>query len=608
MAVPRLAFGRGGGDNTVTLPHPLDAGEAARLRRIFALQRGGDIPAAIAETGRLGDDTLLGDLLADRYLAPDAHPLPGQLRGWLQRFGELPDAMAIYRLLASVSPHGTRLGTPPSPLMLGTDSPASPLPEEADPADHAFARNGLLDRTIQERLAPGGAGVLSALHLVTATVGIDPLYAAQLRAEIALHLFTGGDNGRALAIGRAAFASSRGRIGLAGYVAGFAAWRSGRVADALPLFEAASRADLSPAGIRAGAAFWAARAHRQLGDGGNYRPWLQRAAAAPRTFYGLMAARLLGRQPGRGGSWEDPIGAAHPSRLTGLADEIGALPDDEAGRPTLSEIDVEAVAATSAGRRVFALLQIGETARAEASLRRLWPQVQTDMALCRSIQLVADAAGLTTLSAQLAGILQSREGLPRDHDGWRLPHLSPRRGFTVNPALVYALIRLESNFDAKAVSDAGARGLMQLMPVTAGFVLGQPERFASDPAALHDPGLNLELGQLYLGYLARQPGIGDDLVRLLASYNAGPSAVAGCRAGGRDPLLFIEGLPTDETREYVRRAFTYLWIYADRLHLPSPSLAALAAGRWPRFSEEVGLHRSRALTPDPTKGFAFGNR
>ncbi len=232
MAVPRLALGGGGRDDAVALPHPLDAGVAARLRRIFALQRGGDMPAAIAETSRLGDATLLGDILAERYLAADlpgpARPSAAQLRGWLRDFSDLPDAPAIYRLLASTSPHGIRLPLPPDSLTLGRESPAAPLPEEADPADRAFTRNPLLDRTVQERLAPGGAGACSALHLVAATRHLDPLYAAQLRAEIALRLFTDGNTGQALATGRAAFTGSHGRIGLAGYVAGLAAWRSGR--------------------------------------------------------------------------------------------------------------------------------------------------------------------------------------------------------------------------------------------------------------------------------------------------------------------------------------------------------------------------------------------
>ncbi len=577
MAVPRLAP-TAGSDGIVTLPHPLESGTAARIRHIFALQRSGDIPAAVAETARLDDDTLLGDLLAARYLSPGARPAPSQLRSWLKTFSDLPDAPAIFQLLASVSPHGAILGPAPATAMLGTDSPAAPLPEEADPAGLAFARNALLDQTVQARLGAGGAGAVSALRLVAATRHIDPLYAAQLRTEIALHLFTaGGSDDQARAVAAAAFTASGGRIGLASYVAGLAAWRAGQPDQALPAFEAASRARLAAAGLRAGAAFWAARTHLRAGDRAGYRSWLDRAAAAPHTFYGLLASRILGRTDG---SWDRPWGQPVPP----TEDDLEAGPS----RPTLSEIDVEAVGATPAGRRAFALLQVGETARAEATLRRLWPTVQGDMALCRSIELVAEAAGLTALSSQLAAILQDRDGQPRDQARLPIPTLAPRRGFTVNPALVYALTRLESNFDPSAVSGAGAHGLMQLMPMTAGFVLGEPNRFAANARALQNAGLNLELGQRYLTYLATQPDVQGDLIRLLASYNAGPGAVGRWKPDG-DPLLFIETLPSEGTRDYVHRAFTYLWVYSQRLSVPSPSLAALADGRWPIFADEQGV-------------------
>ncbi len=576
MAVPRLAPAAGS-DGIVTLPHPLDSAAAARIRHIFALQRIGDIPAAIAETAKLDDDTLLGDLLAARYLSPAARPTPSQLRSWLRTFSDLPDAPAVFQLLASVSPRGASLGPAPATATLGIESPAAPLPEEADPAGLAFTRNALLDDTVQARLAPNGAGASSALRLVTATRHIDPLSAAQLRAEIALHLFTaGGSDEQAHAVAAAAFDASGGRIGLAGYVSGLAAWRGGHPEQALPAFEAASRARLTAAGLRAGAAFWAARAHLRNGDRAGYRSWLGRAAAAPHTFYGLLASRILGRADG---SWDRPWGQPTPAE-----DDVEAGP----GRATLSEIDVEAVGATPAGRRAFALLQVGEAARAEATLRRLWPTVQGDMALCRSMELVAEAAGLTSLSSQLASILQSRDGQPRDHARFPVPALFPRRGFTMNPALVYALTRLESNFDASAVSGAGAHGLMQLMPVTAGFVLGEPNRFANNAGALHDAGLNLELGQRYLAYLAAQPAVNGDLIRLLASYNAGPGAVDRWKPDG-DPLLFIESLPSDETRDYVHRAFTYLWVYSQRFGVPSPSLVALADGRWPIFADEQAV-------------------
>ncbi len=63
-----------------------------------------------------------------------------------------------------------------------------------------------------------------------------------------------------------------------------------------------------------------------------------------------------------------------------------------------------------------------------------------------------------------------------------------------------------------------------------------------------------------------------DLLRLLASYNAGPGNFARWVSQIRDnddPLLFIEAIPIDETRAHVPRVLTYTWIYAARLHLPA---------------------------------------
>ena len=130
---------------------------------------------------------------------------------------------------------------------------------------------------------------------------------------------------------------------------------------------------------------------------------------------------------------------------------------------------------------------------------------------------------------------------------------------------------------------------MQIMPATASLVLGERHPAGAAARALHDPGINLEAGQLYLAYLAGQDGIHDDLIRLLASYNAGPTALAAWdarRPGEGDPLLFIETLPVRETRDFVRRALCYLWTYEARMGLPAPSLDRLAQGGWPRFEAE----------------------
>ncbi len=552
MAVPLLSPGHGGVG--AALPDVLAPSDAARIRHIFDLQASGDIAAAAGETERLGTTLLNGHILADRHLGAFTHTSSAELATWLARYPDHPDAAAIHATLLARLPKGAPLPAEPTVVLLGAETEASSAPEEDDPADHRLARNPLLDREVHDRIHAGSPEV--ALRLVARTRGLQPLYASQLRAEIARGFFTQGRDAEAFRTADAALRQSAGRIGLAGHIGGLAAWRMDRADLAQPLFERASRAEFAPPALRAGAAFWAARAHLRNHDPAGYGPWMRQAAEYRRTFYGILARRSLG-----------------------LATDLGSAHD------TLGEADIAAVLVSPSGKRALALIQVGQLKRAEAELRVLWPSTQANPALGGSILRVAEAAGLTDLAAQLAVIIQDADGHPHDDARFPLPTLRPAGGFRLDPAMVYALTRLESNFDTAAVSGAGARGLMQITPVTASYLVGD-----RPPAAfvrrLHDPATNLSLGQSYVLFLSKHDLVAGDLIRLLASYNAGPTGFARmCEAipATDDPLLFIESIPNDETRGFVPRALTYTWIYAGRLRLPSPSLDELAAGAWPVF-------------------------
>jgi soluble lytic murein transglycosylase-like protein len=558
MSVPRPAV-QGG---VAGFPQPLAPSDATRLRRIFELQSRGENALAVREIERLDDRRLVGHVLADRWLRGHEPPLP-ELLSWLTDYADHPDAPRIHAMLVRRAPRGMAL--PPAPAQEALADGAEVVPEEREPATRTITRNASLDRVVRDRAGNGDdAGALAAI----ARARVDAPYAALLRAEVAQAMLQAGRDQDAFRIASDAARNSAGTA-FPGYIAGLAAWALDRPDVALAYLEHAARSEIASPAIRAGAAFWTARAAVRARRPQAYVPWMMQAAQEPRTFYGMVARRALGL----------PMGFAWEREIAG-------------------EGEAAAIAESAAGWRALALLQIGQRERAEAEMRALWPRVQGNAGVLRAMLLLASQAGMTDLAAQLAALSQTADGRPRDFARFPLPRLEPMLGFRVDPALLYALARQESNFDPRAVSPAGARGLLQIMPATASYVTGDNSLRGSNVSRLHDPGFSLEVGQRYVHYLARSENVNGDLIRLLASYNAGPGNLGRWLPAIRhrdDPFLFIESIPVGETRQFVQRVLAYSWIYAARLGLPSPSLDALATGRFPQFQDTQAV--AAMLTP-----------
>jgi len=568
MAVPLMVLP--GASDGVALPRPLSPSDAVLVRRIFVAQARGDLALASRATGELENTLLRGSILADRYLGPFHRSTAAELTDWLDRYARQPDAPAIHALLLRRLPKGA--APPPAPIAQTLASaPMSPAPrydDDDDTDDVPVKRNITLDRVVLARANAGND--TAALQLIDRSKALDPGYRALLRADVARVLFTQNNDAGALDLAASTLRETPAdrQVALAGLVAGLAAWRRHQTDLAAGYFVTAANAPVASVAQRAAGAFWAARAARQLGDPVGATYWLHQAATYRLTFHGLIAQRAL--------------------RLrTGIGED----------RDMLSQADVDAIATTPQGLRAFALLQVGQQDRAEAELRALWPTTKLDPALSRALRLVASAAGLVDLAAQLAALIETADGHARNDLGLPLPPLHPTGGFRIDPALVYALTRLESDFDSGAVSPSGARGLMQIMPMTARFMTGNS---SLEGDRLHDPAFNLDLGQRYVAYLATQDGVDGDLIRMLASYNIGPTRLAqlnGTIRDNDDPLLFIEAIPNPETRSFVRRALTYAWIYAARLGLPPTGLDALVAGEFPRFTDAAQPGTLALATP-----------
>jgi soluble lytic murein transglycosylase-like protein len=130
----------------------------------------------------------------------------------------------------------------------------------------------------------------------------------------------------------------------------------------------------------------------------------------------------------------------------------------------------------------------------------------------------------------------------------------------IDPYLVLAVMREESTFDPRAVSPAGAVGLLQLMPTTASVVA----RAAMRPVDLMDPQTNILTGTQFLGGQLRS--FRGDVVLALAAYNAGPFAARRiARRPRNDPDVFLESIAIAETRFYVQQVLQtygiYRWLY-----------------------------------------------
>lgn len=144
-------------------------------------------------------------------------------------------------------------------------------------------------------------------------------------------------------------------------------------------------------------------------------------------------------------------------------------------------------------------------------------------------------------------------------------------------AIVLSIIRQESSFASHAVSPAGARGLMQIMPATARQVAQKKRKAFSVQKLNANPDFNVELGSTYFADLLKR--FNGSYILAIAAYNAGPTNVnRWLRSFGHpqkdvDPIDWIERIPFSETRNYVQRVLENLHIYRRHLNYPQEDIS-----------------------------------
>lgn len=543
-------------DIVAELPQILSDDDISRYQEIFSLQEDGNWKAADKRVAALGNRVLMGYVLAQRYLHPTKYRSKYQeLRDWMAEYADHPDAARIYQLALSRRPANWKMPDPPVGAGSGITPVQSDTRAEARTPRRAMSaaerrKVTALQRHIRANLK--GGWTLAAKRLIQSDEVkklFDALAYDDAQATLGNRYFMDGHDDWAYSWASRAAARSGKYLPEAHWVAGLAAWKLGKLDRAARHFQAVAQSAKSSDWMVSAGAFWAARSLLVNREPADVNRLLGKAAAYPRTFYGLLARRILGM----------------PTNFRWTV-------------PPLEEAAIQAVAATPAGQRALALIEVGEEERAEQDLRRLVSRSGPELA--RGIMALASRAGMPALAIRLNSALFP-DGGGFDGAAFPVPRWTPENGFRVDRALVYALIRQESQFNPKATSWAGARGLMQLMPGTASFVAGDRRLRSSKRHELYDPDVNLELGQTYIEMLLNENHVGGGLFQLAAAWNGGPGNLSKWQRqnnGANDPLLFIESIPSRETRDFIERVLTNLWIYRDRLGQPSPSLDAVAAG------------------------------
>ena len=487
-------------------PTALSSADRLSYTTAFDALRRGDLETARTSARQAQDRVLLGQVEFERLFHPDYAATYDELTAWLQDYSDLPCADRVYALALKRRPDGA--------------------PEPIKPA-------GLLERTWNSvvNAVTGGGPVL------------DPMKAARVA-------YNNDDLTGASALGR--------QIG-DWWTVGLAEWRLGQFHESFAAFERVANDPTEDAWVRAGAAFWTARAAAQSGRQDRVTDYLRLSAQWPATFYGQIALRQLGEEPTIENMGPRPYEAEPRLRRAAY------VPQSAAVEPTALEAFVQADARA---KRTVAFYEVGRNADAETELRS---GLRT---------AVGDAAKMWTALARAILPVNNGDATRIDATRYPIPDLAPEGGFVIERALVYALARKETDFNPNARSSVGAYGLMQVMPTTAAEMTGD-RTFVSDPTKLLVPAVNMRLGQAYINKMLALPAFQGDLLRAVASYNAGPGPMlAAVRKLGADadPLLLIETIDVPQARDYVEKVMASYWIYQRLFGGPLKTLDAVASG------------------------------
>jgi soluble lytic murein transglycosylase-like protein len=551
----------------------LSADDVQRYRQIFDDEREGHFDDAQSLVAQLSDKSLVGYAQAEHYLSSHSSRTPvSELVAWLSANRDLPIADRVYALAVKraskpIRRHHKIVGmqiTASIPTPAGAPRRVGGGYEEGDIPDPPISSEAgriAMAQILADVKASQPAQADTVLQNAVAQ-NIPGSDVARLSQKVAASYLAEGQDFNAFDVTARVNGTDRQSAPILDWIAGFSAYRMGKYDVAAQHFEILAQVGSVPSWTRSQAAFWAARAHMHNGDPLRAMTLFVAATREEPTFYGVLAQKMLG--------WDTESGFADP---------------------VLDSASFERLMDNDCAHRAVALLQIGETAPLHEEMSRALGTI--DYKQMEAFAYLARQMNQPDLELRASEVAASEGRLLTGL--FPVPGYAPPGGYHVDPSLVLAFARIESKFQAGAISPVGARGLMQIMPGTAAHIQGGPVASAE----LNNPSTSLDLGQRYLSELLDQ--MNGNLFQVAAAYNTGPGNVFRLldRPGldKNDPLLFIESIPEHETRNYVKRVITYYWMYNRRQNERATTLDATASGDWPKYQRPASMPMQAAPPP-----------
>lgn len=485
---------------------------------------------------------------AELYLAAESPRVEGNEIAYLVGLApDLPDAPQLARLAETRGMRGLPVAGQYRMVTLGAASRRQRGRSVDDP----------VGRTVREAMAPyvdaNDAANAESLYRSGLREGLGGEAQSEIAYLVGWIYYLNGQDADARRLASEGRAASRGDWhARSAWVEGLASWRMRDCNAASSAFRDAALSTQDKE-LAAGGHYWSARAEQMCRRPHEVQARLRAAAADAETFYGQIARETLGM------TLRPPERVEAPSERD-IAETLR--------RPNV--IRAQRLAAMGRTRQAETYLKHEATVGDPRHHRAL-------IEIAKRLQLGGAQYWLATNGPRGAAV-DVADRYP--HPGWR-----PDNGWRIDPYIAFAHIIQESDFRPHVVSPADAVGLMQVRPGTARDEARRRGSVAPSVEDLKRPEVNLDHGQAFIELMRRTPATRDELLRVIASYNAGPLPVERWNSINDmgDPLLWMESLSYWETRHYVPTVLRNYFLYHALVGSKAPALSDLAQHRTPRY-------------------------